>query len=125
MAKDDFFVILFKILTYYYGCMKNRYVFKEEVFFKIAKGNIDDSYFNKVLKDAVDMGYIKGLAFTHAWGDEYILSSDYTFITGTICSPARRSSSGSSRPGNSGIFSSPIPANGRPGSWRKNFPDWG
>lgn len=77
MAKDDFFVILFKILTYYYGCMKNRYVFKEEVFFKIAKGNIDDSYFNKVLKDAVDMGYIKGLAFTHAWGDEYILSSDY------------------------------------------------
>ena len=32
MAKDDYYVIAYKVLLYYYGCLKRKYMFDEDVF---------------------------------------------------------------------------------------------
>ena len=81
MAKDDFDYIAFKILAYYYACMKNKVVFNQNVLRELVK-NIDEDYFMKVLRSLVIEGYLEGLTFTHAWGNEYILASD--LIDGSI-----------------------------------------
>lgn len=74
MAKDDFDYIAFKILSYYYAWMKNKLVFDEKVLRELAQGkDVDDDYFNKVLRSLVLEGYLEGLSFTKAWGHEYIL----------------------------------------------------
>lgn len=83
MAKDNFNYIAFKILTYYYGCLKNKIVFDEKVFLAtVNDNNIDDTYFIEVLRSLVNEGYLEGLVFTNAWGNVYILANDY--VDGSI-----------------------------------------
>ena len=43
MAKDDYDVIVFKILTYLYACVKRKTVFEEAAFYH-AIGEIEKSY---------------------------------------------------------------------------------
>lgn len=83
MAKDDFDFIAFKILTYYYAWMKNKVAFDQKVLRQLAgANNIDEDYFNKVLRSLVEEGYLEGLVFIKAWGNEYILGNQ--LVDGSI-----------------------------------------
>ena len=82
MAKDDYDVIVFKILLYYYGCLKHDIKFEQAVFEKtIGLKEIPEGYFNKILKMMKDENFIDGIFFTRAWGDEYILIGNLSDIT--------------------------------------------
>ena len=55
MAKDDYDVVLFKILTYLYGCMKRKYSFDIHAFNAvISKQNVNDEYLSDILVMATD-----------------------------------------------------------------------
>lgn len=78
MAKDDYDVLVFKILTYYYACLKRKVLFNQEVFDHaiIKSGDISDEYLADVLRMMQEEGLLQGLTFTKAWGEDYILASD-------------------------------------------------
>lgn len=77
MAKDDYDVLVFKILTYYYACMKRKILFNQDVFNRAVKcGGLNDDYFADVLRMMQDESLIQGLEFTKAWGGDYILTSE-------------------------------------------------
>lgn len=75
MAKDDYNVIVFKILTYLYAVLKRKTVFDINEF-KTAIGSIDENYFNDLLEIMQKEGFIDGLIFAHAWGIESIICND-------------------------------------------------
>ena len=74
MAKDDYFVIIFKILTYYYACFKDKIVFNDKVFKSYI--DISEEYLNKVLYMIYEEGYINNLVFINAWGNYRILATN-------------------------------------------------
>lgn len=77
MAKDDYYVIAYKILVYLYACLKRRIIFNREAFYKaIGKDHINEEYLTDVYRMMTKEGLIKGLSFTKAWGDVYVLSTD-------------------------------------------------
>ena len=75
MAKDDYNVIVFKILTYLYAVLKRKTVFDINEF-KTAVGSIDENYLNDLLEMMQNEGFIKGLIFVHAWGIEPLICND-------------------------------------------------
>jgi hypothetical protein len=78
MAKDDYDVVVFKILTYLYACLKRKALFDDEVFKQlIDKQNVADEYLAEVLHMMSEERLISGLIFTKAWGTTYILSNNY------------------------------------------------
>lgn len=79
MARDDFFVVMFKVLTYLYGCLKGKIVFQKEVFLKtVGHDHLNDGVLDRYLKMMADSGYITGISYIQAWGGESILTSDYS-----------------------------------------------
>ena len=79
MAKDDYNVISYKVLVYLYGIFKRKITYDQNVFRKLINlDDIDDQYFSDILRNLQAEGYIQGLSFTKAWGNEYILFSDYS-----------------------------------------------
>lgn len=77
MAKDDYNVLVFRILTYFYGCLKRATLFDEDIFKKvIGADTIPEGYIVDVLRMMENDGLITGLTFIKAWGNEYILISD-------------------------------------------------
>lgn len=90
MAKDDYDVIVYKILVYLYGCLKRKTVFSQEVFNKIIKrDSLNDDYLNDVIRMTQQEGLIEGASFVKAWGNIYIMTSDYSDLqitpTGIHC----------------------------------------
>ena len=82
MAKDDYDVIVFKILLYFYGCLKRNIKFDKAVFEKtIGLKDISEDYFNQILKMMKDENLIEDIFFTKAWGNVYIPISDLSDIT--------------------------------------------
>lgn len=77
MAKDDYNVIVFKILTYLYAVLKRKTVFDINEF-RLAIGNVDENYFYDLLEMMQNEGFISGLIFVHAWGIESIICNDLT-----------------------------------------------
>lgn len=78
MAKDDYYVVAFKILTYLYACLKRITLFDEDVFKQIIdKQKIADEYLTDILHMMTEEGMITGLVFTKAWGNTYILANEY------------------------------------------------
>lgn len=77
MAKDDYDVIVYRVLVYLYACFKRKIIF-ELITFKAAaqKGIESDEYFTDALKMMQSEGFIEGLTFVDAWGGETILASD-------------------------------------------------
>lgn len=75
MAKDDYDVIVYKVLVYYYACLKREIIFEKKVFEETVVKGINQSYFNTVLYFMKEEGLITGLTFTNAWGGEHILIS--------------------------------------------------
>lgn len=85
MAKDDYFVVVFKILTYLYSCLKGRCAFDKRVFIKVVEEQeINDEYLMRILKMMESEGLIDGLCFAKAWGNTYILASDYEDMKITV-----------------------------------------
>ena len=79
MAKDDYFVIVYKVLIYLYGCLKRKISFSNEEFESIAKNDIPEEYFEDVLQMMNDEGYIKGYVRLRVWGGE-IITMEYSDI---------------------------------------------
>lgn len=77
MAKDDYDVIVYRVLTYLYACLKHKIIFEESTFQAAVKKNVEsDEYFRAVLHMMQEEELIRGLVFTKAWGGEYLLASD-------------------------------------------------
>lgn len=74
IAKDDYDVVVFKLLVCFYACLKRVTVFKQAEFDLITKkAGVDERYLLDILRMMQDEGLIEGLAFTKAWGEELIL----------------------------------------------------
>ena len=78
MAKDDYDVIVYKILVYLYGCLKRKTVFTQTVFDRtIKREQLDDGYLEDVIRMMTTENLITRTSFTKAWGNKYIMLSDY------------------------------------------------
>ena len=73
MAKDDYDYIVFKILTYLYGVLKRKYLFKIEAFNALISKEVSEEYLSDILRMMQAEVLIEGLAFTKAWGNYYII----------------------------------------------------
>ena len=77
MAKDDYDVIVYRVLVYLYGCLKGKTVYEEKTFrAAVMKGVTSEEYIVRVLNMMQEEGLIRGLAIARAWGNVYILASD-------------------------------------------------
>lgn len=77
MAKDDYHVIVYRILVYLYACMKRKIMFEEATFeAAVRKHVVSDEYFADILRMMQEEELIKGLLFVPAWGGDVILASD-------------------------------------------------
>lgn len=77
MAKDDYDVVVFKILTYLYACMKRKIFFDADTFnATISMKNINENYFADILRMMSEEGLIKGYVYKEAWGGNVITISD-------------------------------------------------
>lgn len=73
MAKDDFYVIVYKILVYLYAEFKGKEIFEQIRYDKaIGKKNIDEEYLYRVYMMMSDEGFIETLTFVKAWGNDII-----------------------------------------------------
>lgn len=77
MAKDDYDVIVFKILTYLYACLKRKITFDIDTFNNtISIKDIDEDYFSDVLLMMSEEGLISGFNYKKVWGGNIIPLSD-------------------------------------------------
>lgn len=77
MAKDDYDVIVYRMLVYMYACMKREIMYEDATFQASVRKNVEsDEYFADVLRMMQAEGLIEGLVFTKAWGGDVIISSD-------------------------------------------------
>lgn len=73
MAKDDYDVIVFKILTYLYAVFKGKEVFVQKNYdYAIGRKDINNDYLNRIYKAMSDEGLVEKLSFTKTWGATYI-----------------------------------------------------
>lgn len=72
MAKEDYPVIVYQILSYLYNCLKKgtdvdvKYLQPQGQLF-----NINSMYWRFILFNLVNDGYIDGVTFTKVWGEKY------------------------------------------------------
>lgn len=77
MAKNDYEVLVFKILLYLYGVLKREISFDLETFdAMIERKEISEGYFVDVLSMMQEERLIRDLSFKNAWGGERLLLSD-------------------------------------------------
>ena len=84
MAKDDFFVLAYKILLYYYACLKRVKVFDEDEFERmIGAKDINEDYLTDIFIMLNKNGYLEGVNPRWAFGGElaHINSPDRYKIT--------------------------------------------
>ena len=82
MAKDDYDVIVFKILTYLYAVTKGKIAFMQaEYNHAIGRKNINEDYLFRIYKMMSDEGLIEELTFTKPWGSTLIPLFDESDIT--------------------------------------------
>ncbi len=70
MARDDYDVLVFKILTYLYRKLKTGYKDETYLFPLTDDFPVSEEYFLSILEDLEDKNYIKGLKVQRAWGGE-------------------------------------------------------
>jgi len=73
MAKDDYYVIVYQILSYLYVCLKNG----ERVDAEKLKPNggmfaINDKYWAYIMDNMADQGFIRGIAIKKGANDTHI-----------------------------------------------------
>lgn len=77
MAKDDYQVLVYKILLYLYAVFKNKIVFNsQELKLALKVDGISDDYLFKVLDMMQQDELITGLEFIKAWGGDPLLIND-------------------------------------------------
>lgn len=77
MAKDDYEVIVYRVLVYMYACMKREIMYEDATFQAAVRKNVEsDEYFADILMMMQSENLIEGLAFTKAWGGDMILMSE-------------------------------------------------
>ena len=77
MARDDYDVIVYRVLVYYYAVLKRKIMFEGVTFQEAVRKNVEsDAYFADVLRMMQAEGLIEGLTFVKAWGGDSILTSD-------------------------------------------------
>lgn len=77
MAKDDYEVVLYKLLVYLYAVKKRKTPFEFTTFSKAVKNGVEsEQYFIDILRMAQDEGLITGLTFKKVWGNDYIPLND-------------------------------------------------
>lgn len=72
MAKDDYQVIVYQILSYLYNCLKKDIEVNPE--YLKAQGevfNINEKYWRFILFNLSVEGYIEGIQLTQVWGEKY------------------------------------------------------
>ena len=81
MAKDDYDVLVFKILTYFYGVLKREIAYTDDSFKAAIKFNdISEEYLNDVIYMMQEDGYIKGMTYENAWGNNKICLNEFSDI---------------------------------------------
>lgn len=76
MAKDDYEVIVYRMLVYLYAVLKREIAFDAVTFAEAVRKDVKSSaYFDKALEMMQEEGLIRGLVFTQAWGGDVILAS--------------------------------------------------
>lgn len=69
MARDDYFVIMYKILSYLYACMKaGKRPLQEDFCCECTMFSIPETYWNSILEDMVNGGYVKGVVAVESLG---------------------------------------------------------
>ncbi|MBS4750978.1 hypothetical protein GMA11_05100 [Granulicatella sp. zg-ZJ] len=72
MAKDDYDVIVFKILTYLYRKLKNRYEDDTYLYPLTNDFPINEDYFISILEDLEEKKFIKNLKIIKSWGGDVV-----------------------------------------------------
>lgn len=82
MAKDDFHIIVYRILTYLYKNFKSGTFVKSDIL-NADTLEINEKYFNDILTELLENGYIKGLETKDVIGKLYdkFIVSETTSIT--------------------------------------------
>lgn len=81
MAKDDYDVVVFKILLYYYAIFKGTILFNETEFKRAIKyDSFADGYLERVLKLMSEENLINGVNVSKAWGNQYMMLNDLSDI---------------------------------------------
>jgi len=76
MAKDDYDVIVYRILVYLYACKKRKIIFEDGTFNEAVRRNVEnDQYFFDVLSMMQEEGLVRGLFFQKTWGGDRLLLS--------------------------------------------------
>lgn len=76
MAKDDYDVLVFKILTYLYACLKGKAFYDSAVVENTILQGVNEPYRAYILRHMADNGLIEGYRYTHAWGNVYVSLTD-------------------------------------------------
>lgn len=75
MAKDDYHVIVYQILAYLYRCLKEGEDIDEKMLkpgSKLLKIDINERYFNYIICNIVNKGFVDGVMITKAFGGDLI-----------------------------------------------------
>lgn len=73
MAKDDYDVILYRILVYLYACKKRKIAYNSTTFREaVSKGVQNDQWLYDVIDMAQGEGLIEGASFQKAWGGDKV-----------------------------------------------------
>lgn len=76
MAKDDYYVIVYKLLAYLYVCLKNGESVDERLIDSKGKLlDINESYWLYIIRHLYDDGYVEGISITRAYGKMYIVDN--------------------------------------------------
>lgn len=81
MAKDDYDVVVFKILLYYYAVFKGTILFNEAEFKRAIKyDSFTDGYLERILKLMSEENLINGVHVSKAWGNQYMMLNNLSDI---------------------------------------------
>ena len=81
MARDDYDVVVFKILLYYYAVFKGTILFNKAEFKRAIKcDSFTDGYLERVLKLMSEENLINGVHVSKAWGNQYMMLNDLSDI---------------------------------------------
>lgn len=81
MARDDYDVVVFKVLLYYYAVFKGTILFNETEFKRAIKyDSFTDGYLERTLKLMSEENLINGVHVSKAWGNQYMMLNDLSDI---------------------------------------------
>lgn len=74
--QDDFNILVFKILTYLYACLKGKAFYDPAVVEKTVFQGVNEPYRAYILRHMANSGLIEGYRYMHAWENVYVSLTD-------------------------------------------------